>query len=236
MRHQGGGSGTFWIVALVLLASLIAIVVPLSIHFVNLNSSNDSFDNSPSLSSATSTLTFADSSTQSSQSSPLTTFSRTSSIPSGELNQLEFDFFIEHNNKRALHGVGNLTWNWELAQFAADYAASALDCNNLQLIHSGGPYGENLAAGYEGGFRPVDVWYDEISLYDYDNPGFAEETGHFTQVIWNATNEVGCAYVDCHNQWSQYTICEYRPAGNIVGSTDAQTRQLFNENVPRPLS
>lgn len=233
MRRQGGGSGTFWIVTLVLLASLIAIVVPLSIHFVNLSSSNDSSNNSPTLSSATSSLTFPDSSTEN---SPLTTFSPASSIPSGDLTQIDFDLLTEHNNKRALHGVSNLTWNWELAQYAADYADSALNCSNLQLIHSGGPYGENLAAGYEGGFRPVDVWYDEISLYDYDNPGFAEETGHFTQLIWNTTNEVGCAYVDCHNEWSQYTICEYRPAGNIVGSTDALTRQSFDAHVPRPLN
>lgn len=234
MRYQRSGSGMVWIMALVLLAALIAIVVPISIHFANMNSSNDppSRPSRPSSTTTPTSSTSTPSSTSSTENPPSTS---PSSVPSGGLNQIEFDLLTEHNNKRSLHGVGNLTWNWELAQFAADYAAEALDCDNLQLIHSGGPYGENLAAGYEGGFRPVDVWYDEISLYDYNNPGFDEETGHFTQLIWNATNEVGCAIVDCHNEWSQYTICEYRPAGNIVGSTDSQTRQLFNDNVPRPL-
>ena len=49
--------------------------------------------------------------------------------------------------------------------------------------------GENLASGWNTSETIVDEakrstkgWYDEIKDYDYDNPGFASETGHFTQV------------------------------------------------------
>ena len=50
-----------------------------------------------------------------------------------------------------------LSWSNKLAEYAQDYANTGFDCSNLNLKHSGGPYGENLAAGYMGGISPVDV-------------------------------------------------------------------------------
>ena len=49
----------------------------------------------------------------------------------------------EHNVKRALHGVPALSWSNKLAEYAQDYANTGFDCSNLNLKHSGGPYGEN---------------------------------------------------------------------------------------------
>ena len=49
------------------------------------------------------------------------------------------------------------SWSNKLAEYAQDYANTGFDCSNLNLKHSGGPYGENLAAGYMGGISPVDV-------------------------------------------------------------------------------
>ena len=93
-----------------------------------------------------------------------------------------------------------------------------------------------MAAGYVGGNAPVNAWYNEIKDYDFNNPGYSSATGHFTQLVWKATQQVGCAYVTCDNAWRQYTICEYSPRGNIVG-TDALTGEsYFEENVPRPVS
>jgi hypothetical protein len=51
--------------------------------------------------------------------------------------------------------------------------------------HSGGPYGENLYATSGGpvdAYAVVKPWYDEVSKYDFNNPGFSGATGHFTQV------------------------------------------------------
>lgn len=130
-----------------------------------------------------------------------------------------------------------MQWNNTLAQYAANYAANSFSCDNVQLIHSGGPYGENLAAGYVGGKSPVDAWYNEISLYDYSNPGFSEAAGHFTQVVWKSTSQLGCAMVTCNNAWRQYTICEYsNTRGNIVGTDSATGKSYFEENVLKPLS
>lgn len=118
-----------------------------------------------------------------------------------------------------------------MTDYAANYAASNFDCNNVQLVHSGGPYGENLAAGYVGGIEPTDAWYDEIADYDYSNPGYSDATGHFTQLIWASSVELGCAEVICDNIWRQYTICEYSPRGNIVSTNREITVEIFDENV-----
>lgn len=117
-----------------------------------------------------------------------------------------------------------------MTEYATDYAKK-FDCNNVQLIHSGGPYGENLAAGYAGGKDPVNAWYDEIKEYDYLNPGYSEATGHFTQLIWKDSTQMGCAKVTCDNVWRQYTICEYSARGNVVGNTQLLTAKYFSSNV-----
>ncbi|ODV69282.1 PR-1-like protein, partial [Hyphopichia burtonii NRRL Y-1933] len=160
-----------------------------------------------------------------------------SSSSSSNLNDFEQEILDEHNTKRALSGAQALVWNNTLAQYAADYAKSSFSCDNVQLIHSDGPYGENLAAGYSGGKDPVDAWYDEIKYYDFSNPGFSEKTGHYTQLVWQSSSQMGCAKVDCNNSWKQYTICEYSDTrGNIVGTDPKTHKNFFAENVIKPSS
>ncbi|ODV77878.1 PR-1-like protein, partial [Suhomyces tanzawaensis NRRL Y-17324] len=168
-------------------------------------------------------------STRTTSAAPSSTGGASNIYNDGEFNNA---ILREHNIKRALHGVPSLAWDDSLATFAHDYAARAFSCDNVQLIHSNGPYGENLAAGYVGGADPVDAWYDEIKDYNYNNPVFAEETGHFTQVVWKGTTKVGCARVQCNNIWRQYTICEYSETrGNIVGTDPRTGKSFFSENV-----
>lgn len=160
-----------------------------------------------------------------------------SSLPrSTTSTDFEADILDAHNAKRVLHGVPSLEWNETLVRFAEDYANSSFSCDNVELIHSGGQYGENLAAGYSGGYDPVEIWYDEIELYDYNNHGFNETTGHFSQVVWESTSQVGCARIICENEWGQYTICEYsNTRGNIIGINPTTGNSYFSDNVLRPL-
>ena len=194
-------------------------------------------DNTPTTQQTTTSSTEAPSTpTTLSTSTSGTSTSSTSTSGSTASSGFEADILNAHNEKRALHGIQSLAWNDTLAKYAADYASSTFSCNNVKLVHSNGPYGENLAAGYSGGYKPVDAWYDEIKQYDFSNPGFNEATGHFTQLVWKSTSQVGCAKVTCDNSWSQYTICEYSNIrGNVVGTDSKTGKSYFSENVLKPI-
>lgn len=238
------GRRIFWILIVLCAALVIGAIVPLIVYFVTRwdRPSNASTTPSPQSQSSSSVFSATSASrtrsqtssppTRSSTSSSSTLSSLGSTVPTEDLDTINQQLLERHNVLRSLHGVANMTWNSELQEFATNYAANNFSCDNVQLIHSGGPYGENLAAGYVGGEDLVTAWYDEIDLYDYNNPGFTEETGHFTQLIWDDSIELGCAIVMCNNAWRQYTICEYYPRGNIVGSNAARTQELFREHVP----
>ncbi len=88
-----------------------------------------------------------------------------------------------------------------------------------------GPYGENLAMGYPSAAASVDAWGDERSEYNYDDPSFSEATGHFTQLVWKDSTQVGCARTLCGSHgW--YLVCEYWPRGNVIGQfADEVARQ-----------
>lgn len=132
------------------------------------------------------------------------------------LSSFASSILAEHNAKRSLHkNTGSLNWSDELATYAQNYADN-YDCSG-SLTHSGGPYGENLALGYSGSSGAVNAWYDEISDYDFTNPGFSSNSGHFTQLVWKGTSEVGCGIKSCNNEWHDYIICSYNSPGNVGG-------------------
>ncbi|GCB26623.1 repressed by EFG1 protein 1 [Aspergillus awamori] len=96
------------------------------------------------------------------------------------------------NTYRKAHNASNLIWNTTLTQYALDWA------QGCKWQHSNGPYGENLAFGYPNVSSAVAAWGDEVQKYNFQEPtGFTEETGHFTQLVWRETREVGCAAIDC---------------------------------------
>ncbi|KAF9325123.1 hypothetical protein BG006_011373 [Podila minutissima] len=126
-----------------------------------------------------------------------------------------------HNKFRAAHGAAPLTWNSKAATFGNNWIQAC------QFKHSGGPFGENLAAGYKDYKSAITAWYDEEKQYNYNNPGFSGATGHFTQVVWKGTKSVGCAKKFCPgSNWTIY-ICNYKSGGNIVGDNGA----YFRKNV-----
>jgi uncharacterized protein YkwD len=122
-----------------------------------------------------------------------------------------------HNRLRARHCAAALTWSAKLAEVAQRWAQALRD-RGCQFGHSGGNYGENLAAGTKGTLDPgsvVKMWYDEISQYRFPDGGFSMETGHFTQVVWRGTQRVGCGHSRCKGM--DIYVCEYDPPGNWEG-------------------
>lgn len=126
-------------------------------------------------------------------------------------------FIAEHNRVRAKHCAAPLTWSPKLAAVAQQWANSLRD-QGCKFGHSGGQYGENLAAGTTGAMPPsavVAMWYDEVKGYSFKQPGFSMQTGHFTQVVWRSTSQVGCAMAQCKG--NDIWVCEYDGPGNWEG-------------------
>ncbi|GAA5925451.1 hypothetical protein JCM1841_004860 [Sporobolomyces salmonicolor] len=144
-----------------------------------------------------------------------------------------------HNDLRAKHNATALTWSTELAVAAQTWA------NKCDFKHGGGVAlgsGENIAAYKNAAGNvtyAVDLWAAEASGYDYADPGYADATGHFTQMVWKATTQLGCAQAHCTPltapTWTwdagYFFVCEYLEAGNLVGTTAAQTADYFSANV-----
>jgi hypothetical protein len=90
------------------------------------------------------------------------------------------------------------------------------------MVHNNHPnQGQNLYMNSNRA-NPVDatqVWYNEASKYNYNNPVFSVKTGHFTQLVWKSSTHVGIAI----SADGKYVAANYFPAGNVTGR--------FRENV-----
>ena len=129
------------------------------------------------------------------------------------------DYLNAHNVARAREGVAAIKWNATVAAYAQRYAnLRRADC---ALIHSNGPYGENLfrGSGKEwSGTEAVQSWVSERQFYNYNTNTCAPSKvcGHYTQVVWRKSTSVGCARVKC-NSGAIFITCNYYPPGNYVG-------------------
>lgn len=142
------------------------------------------------------------------------------------------DLLQAHNRWRAEVGVPPLVWADDLARLAGDWAQTLRDGRDCRMEHSRRPQlGENLywasPVKHSDGRRqlqrfsaaqPVDRWASEKADFDVAintcRPG--RVCGHYTQLVWRDTREVGCARAVCADH-SQVWVCNYRPAGNVVG-------------------
>ncbi len=122
----------------------------------------------------------------------------------------------EVSGQPAAANMTQLTWSTTLAQTAQTWA------NGCQFMHNpalnGQPIGENLVLGAGGLDDPgmqaaVNVWFSEHTSYTY--PTASSNTGHYTQVVWANTTQVGCGAANCSSLGGVYVVCDYSPAGNL---------------------
>lgn len=102
----------------------------------------------------------------------------------------------KHNELRAKHSVGPLQLDDKLCKYSLEWAEKLL--KEKKMYHRpDSPYGENIFMGTGmdsvDPSRPVQAWYDEIKMYDFKNPKFAPNIGHFTQVVWKTSQKLGVA-------------------------------------------
>ena len=127
-----------------------------------------------------------------------------------------------HNKFRTLHHVPPLKLNKELCSIAENYAktlATKLQClQHSKNTYKGQELGENLYGCYGMDPTGLDIskhWYDEIKKYNF-NGDWQSGCGHFTQMVWKETEEVG--FGKCKDKGGHiYVVANYFPAGNYLG-------------------
>jgi hypothetical protein len=136
-----------------------------------------------------------------------------------------------HNQERAAAGVPPLTWNDDLAIQARAWANTLASTGKFE--HSPDepgkePEGENLWAGTPRAFSPesmVGLWVAEKKDYragtfpNNSRSGDVENVGHYTQLIWRSSGQVGCATAVGRSE--EFLVCRYSRAGNVYGERPA---------------
>jgi pathogenesis-related protein 1 len=125
-----------------------------------------------------------------------------------------------HDRYRAAVGLPGLKWSGKLEASAAAWAQT-LRGRGCAMQHSGSrTLGENLA--WASGARltvaeVLEMWGEERRDYDHAanrcRPG--AQCGHYTQMVWRGTTEIGCAAAACGAE--EVLVCHYAPPGNWVG-------------------
>ena len=139
---------------------------------------------------------------------------------------VERDFLTAHNIARVDAGASLLVWSDRLARDAQHWADTLAARN---LYQHAAPeqrkgQGENLWRGTRERWSPwemVGFFVEEKRHFragDFPNvsqTGQWSDVGHYTQIIWPETREVGCAIARTHVD--EVLVCRYWPAGNVWG-------------------
>jgi hypothetical protein len=129
-----------------------------------------------------------------------------------------------HNAYRRAVAVAPVGWSDDLACGARDWAEHLLALGGETLEHAEGSamrgLGENLWLGSAGDFTLLEMvndWGAEGRGYTGQPVSYAnfQAIGHFTQMVWRDTREVGCGIA--RGAGTEILVCRYRPAGNMLG-------------------
>ena len=140
------------------------------------------------------------------------------------------------NKYRTMHQAPPLAWDDTITNASQEWSNNLLTTNVFQ--HSGNKlYGENLAyfSGYGTNImvllkKSVDAWYNEVKMYDFNNPGFSASTGHFTCLVWKSSTSYGIGIsVDAKSR--AYIVMNTSPPGNYVGQFKANVLPAL---IPAP--
>lgn len=122
-----------------------------------------------------------------------------------------------HNAVRDRLNLPPLVWSDKVAAVAQQWALTLLERN--QFAHRPKSiYGENLFEVDGARFSPgqvVNQWASESRNYDYASNRCKGTCGHYTQIVWRGTQELGCGVAS--NAKREIWVCDYSPPGNVTG-------------------
>jgi len=136
-----------------------------------------------------------------------------------------------HNIERARLGIPSLRWSDKLARQSLSWARQLVQMEGLEHSDTAdyedaeeGEEGENLWRGTKGYYSPeqmVNLWVDERKIF-VNGPfphnsatGQWRDVGHYTQLIWRSTTEVGCGIAT--GEEDDVLVCRYLEGGNVIG-------------------
>ncbi|XP_028296100.1 cysteine-rich venom protein latisemin-like [Gouania willdenowi] len=129
-----------------------------------------------------------------------------------------------------------MSWNREASANAQRWANKCTMKHSPPSLSSG--CGENIymSSKKDTWSEAIQSWYDEVKNWRYGvgsvNGG---EVGHFTQIVWYKSNQIGCAMAHCPNAGYKYFyVCHYCPplSSKRVSRTEqfAISEQSLNSN------
>jgi uncharacterized protein YkwD len=140
-----------------------------------------------------------------------------------EQNSMIDEILNAHNQYREEVDVPPLTWSETLANHAQEWADYLVSLGGLQHSQNTGE-GENLWMGSSGNFsytQMIETFGNEKQYFiggifpDVSSTGNWQDVGHYTQVVWKDTTEVGCAIASANG--NDILVCRYSPPGNYRG-------------------
>lgn len=148
----------------------------------------------------------------------------------------EVDCLKTHNEYRARHGVPALKLSKKLCKHAEEWAR--ILANRGVLIHrNNSQYGENIfclwssnaSNNHVSGREVVDSWYAEITQHVFHKEPTTLKTGHFTQVVWKESRELGVGMAK-NRSGEIFVVANYDPPGNFIGSFEKNVPPIMGEN------
>ncbi|CAH2990317.1 unnamed protein product [Chilo suppressalis] len=148
-------------------------------------------------------------------------------------DKFEDECLKAHNYYREKHGVPPLELNKKLNKYAEEWAKTLAKKGSMEHRDQN-EYGENIFFAWSSdpnftvsGKEPVDKWYSEIKDHKFGREPTSLGTGHFTQVIWEDTKEVGVGIAKSKDG-QVYVVANYYPPGNMIGSFSTKVRPPIN--------
>ncbi len=140
-----------------------------------------------------------------------------------------------HNEARIAFGTAPLKWSPKLTREARAWAEHLARTNTMRHSNQDerARTGENLWMGTAGYFSPsrmIGYFVDEQRYFrsgyfpQVSRTGNWADVGHYTQIVWADTREVGCAKAS--NGRNDFLVCRYYPGGNVIGERIEPRRQL----------
>lgn len=144
--------------------------------------------------------------------------------PGGAPNAFAGRLLATHNAERVRLGIAPLKWSPVLAQQASEWADTLAARGVFEHATDRKGAGENLWRGTTGFYSPEQMigafvregaYFRAGKFPNVSTTGKWQDVGHYTQLIWPATQEVGCALA--RGGGKDVLVCRYFPAGNFMG-------------------